>query len=57
MLNSRRNFIKTAAYSSLGVSMLSRNLMAAKPVLSAPSAPKGKRIGMIGLETLQTQIK
>ena len=48
MINNRRNFIKKAAYATLGISVLGRNVMAAKPVYSAPA---GKRIGMIGLDT------
>ena len=48
MSTNRRNFIKNVAFATLGMSFLSRNLQAEKPVLTVP---QGKRIGMIGLDT------
>ena len=48
MINNRRSFIKKAACATLCMSVMNRNMVAAKPVLSAP---EGKRIGMVGLDT------
>ncbi len=48
MMNNRRNFIKKATLATLGMSIMSRGIVAAQPVLTAP---KGKRIGMVGLDT------
>ena len=48
MITNRRSFIRKAAYATLGMSLMSHNMMATKP---AGMAAEGKRIGMIGLDT------
>ena len=48
MNNNRRSFIKKAAFATLGMNLLSRNMMAAKSTIAVPA---GKRIGMVGLDT------
>jgi len=48
MITNRRNFIRKAAYATLGMSLLSRNMIFAN---KTGMVQEGKRIGMIGLDT------
>ncbi|MDR1339748.1 MAG: Gfo/Idh/MocA family oxidoreductase [Prevotellaceae bacterium] len=50
MIAGRRNFIKKAATAAAGLGLMCRNgIMTASP--AAETAPAGKRIGMLGLDT------
>lgn len=48
MMNNRRNFLKKTALATLGLGLMKVDSWAMEQVLNAP---KGKRIGMVGLDT------